>query len=129
MLEVRAGREQQGLDAGGRRRELASAAEQVQVRRDDQVFRTGIEPICDDATRVRVEAERALLRATRGGCRAPVGAYAEIEGYALSLIAGHAQPDGSGLRIGRGTGLATEGLAIADALYRDLWPQTIEAAL
>lgn len=101
----------------------------LQVRRDDQQLLAVVESIDDDATRVTVEAERALLRATGGGCRAPVGAYGEIQGAELSLIAGHAEPDGSGLRIGRRTGPVTDATSIANALYRDLWPQTVEAAL
>ena len=58
----------------------------------------------DTITRLAVEAERELLRASGGGCRAPIGAYAEIHAGDLSLLAGHAEPDGTGLRIGRRAG-------------------------
>jgi hydroxymethylbilane synthase len=100
----------------------------LQVRSEDHRLLAVVESIGDDATRVTVEAERALLRATGGGCRAAVGAYGEIHGGDISLIAGHARPDGSGLRIGRRTGPATEALAVADGLYHDLWPQAVEPA-
>jgi hydroxymethylbilane synthase len=100
----------------------------LQIRRDDERLLAVVGSIDDATTRVTVEAERALLRATGGGCRAPVGAYGSIEGPELWLIAGHAEPDGSGLRIGRRTGPADEALGIAEGLYRDLWP-TVQAAL
>jgi porphobilinogen deaminase len=75
----------------------------------------------DVTTRVTVEAERELLRATGGGCRAPVGAHGAIHGSELWLIAGHAEPDGKGLRIGRRAGSVADGKAIAIGLYRELW--------
>jgi hydroxymethylbilane synthase len=93
----------------------------LQVRRDDQRLMSLVATVDDAPTRVAVEAERALLRATGGGCRAPVGAYAEIHGSELSLLAGHAEPDGSGLRIARRSGAAADAVAIVADLYRDLW--------
>lgn len=100
----------------------------LQVRRDDERLLAIVGSIDDVTTRVAVEAERALLRATGGGCRAPVGAFGSIHGPELSLIAGHAEPDGSGLRIGRRTGPVTDGLGIAHGLYLDLWPQSVRTA-
>jgi hydroxymethylbilane synthase len=93
----------------------------LQVRGEDEPMRSLVASVNHLPTRVTVEAERALLRATGGGCRAPVGAYGELRGNELSLIAGHAEPDGTGLRIGRRVGSATDGSAIAVWLYRELW--------
>jgi len=76
----------------------------------------------DRRTRIAVEAERALLRAAGGGCRAPIGAYAEVRGADLSLVRGHAGPDGSAARIGRRSGRSDDGMRLAVALYRELWP-------
>lgn len=101
----------------------------LQVRLDDEQLLAMVGSIDDASTRMTVEAERALLRATGGGCRAPVGAYAEIHGSELSLIAGHAEPDGTGLRIGRKTGSFADGRAIAVGLYRDLWSRDPKEAL
>jgi hydroxymethylbilane synthase len=92
----------------------------LQIRRDDARMLALAASLDDRPTRVAVEAERALLRAAGGGCRAPVGAYAEVVGTELSLIAGHAEPDGTGLRIGRGVGPVNEANALALALYREL---------
>ena len=83
---------------------------------------TSLVGLVDDATtRVAVEAERDVLRATGGGCRAPVGAYGEIHGSRLSLIAGHAEPDGSVFRVGRRVGSVRDASALAVGLYQDLW--------
>jgi len=49
------------------------------------------------ATRAAVTAERAVLAALGGGCQVPIGAYAEVQGEALRLIAVVISPDGSRL--------------------------------
>jgi len=102
----------------------------LQIRRDDARMLAVAAPLDDRATRVAVEAERALLRAAGGGCRAPVGAYGEVVGTDLALIAGHAEPDGTGLRIGRRAGPVDQATALAVALYGELWAgaPTLEAA-
>ena len=102
----------------------------LQIRRDDGRMAALAASLDDRQTRVAVEAERELLRAAGGGCRAPVGAYGEVFGSVLSLIAGHAQPDGTGLRIGRRAGLVDEARGVAVRLYRELWADepTLEAA-
>lgn len=49
----------------------------------------------DAATRMQVEAERALLAELEAGCAAPIGALAHIEGDELVLEAVACNPDGS----------------------------------
>jgi hydroxymethylbilane synthase len=102
----------------------------LQIRRDDARMLALAASLDDRGTRVAVEAERELLRAAGGGCRSPVGAYGEVVGSALFLIAGHAAADGTGLRIGRRAGVAADASAVAVGLYRDLWAgePTLEAA-
>ena len=60
------------LDWSRRRRARASLA--VQVRADDAEAIEAVAPLDDPATRTAVQAERALLNATGGGCRSPIGA-------------------------------------------------------
>lgn len=68
----------------------------VQVRTADAEIRPLIARLDDPATRRAVGAERALLAGTGGGCRAPVGALAEITADGrLELTGGYARPDGS----------------------------------
>ncbi|MDA8237703.1 MAG: hydroxymethylbilane synthase [Chloroflexi bacterium] len=66
----------------------------VQVRAADPVARPFVAQLDDPATRAAVEAERAFLRASGGGCRAPIGALATVEGGTLT-IRGAAAADGS----------------------------------
>jgi hydroxymethylbilane synthase len=66
----------------------------VQVRADDPVARPLVARLDDAATRAAVEAERAFLRASGGGCRAPLGALAEVSGSTIT-IRGAAANEGS----------------------------------
>ena len=67
----------------------------VQIRRDDARLLTVAAAIDDQPTRIAVEAERAFLTASGGGCRAPIGALAVIRGDDLDLLGGYASMDGS----------------------------------
>jgi len=67
----------------------------VQIRRDDGRLHAFAAAIDDRPTRFAVEAERAFLTASGGGCRAPIGALATIVGDELDLLGGYASPDGS----------------------------------
>lgn len=109
----------------------------VQMRRDDARMLELAAAIDDRPTRLAVEAERAFLRASGGGCRAPIGALATITDDELDLLGGYASPDGSGTAVARrrgpvaaGTDLARE-LAVAldssarvRALVADVEPET-----
>ena len=66
----------------------------VQVRHDDAEVAAILSPIDDADVRDAVVAERALLKAMGGGCRAPVGAVAERHGSGFRLVAGAVTPDG-----------------------------------
>jgi hydroxymethylbilane synthase len=57
----------------------------VQVRAGDPVARSLAARLDDPATRAAVEAERAFLRASGGGCRAPLGALATVDGDTLTI--------------------------------------------
>jgi hydroxymethylbilane synthase len=67
----------------------------IQVRADDPVTAGFVRRLDDLPTRLAVEAERALLSASGGGCRAPVGAIGRVSGDRIELIGGFARPDGS----------------------------------
>ncbi len=57
----------------------------IEVRADDAVARPFIARLDDAATRAAVEAERAVLRAIGGGCRAPLGALADVDGAEITI--------------------------------------------
>jgi hydroxymethylbilane synthase len=72
----------------------AQGALAVQVRRADEETASLVAPLDDAGVRSAVVAERALLKAMGGGCRAPVGAVASAADGTLTMIAGAAMPDG-----------------------------------
>lgn len=76
----------------------------VQARRADRDLLVLLGKLDDTEVRATVEAERAVLAATGGGCRAPVGALAVRSGGRLEMIAGAVEPDGTRKHIVRLTG-------------------------
>ncbi|HSO30508.1 MAG TPA: hydroxymethylbilane synthase [Candidatus Sulfomarinibacteraceae bacterium] len=57
----------------------------IQCRAGDNATRAWLARLDDPATRSAVETEREFLRATGGGCRAPIGALGRIEGDEVVL--------------------------------------------
>lgn len=75
----------------------------------------------DDAdVRLAVEAERRVLRATGGTCRAPVGALATVSERDFTMIVGGVNSDGSDLRIDTVRGRRDEALGLAEDAGRSL---------
>jgi hydroxymethylbilane synthase len=95
----------------------------IQIRRDDARM-LGLAAAIDDArTRAAVEAERAFLETSGGGCRAPIGALATIVGTELDLHAGHASLDGSMTIHGHRRGPVAGGRSMAIELALELLPR------
>jgi hydroxymethylbilane synthase len=88
----------------------------VQVRSADERMLAVAATIDDRRTRVAVEAERAFLSASGGGCRSPIGALATVVGGELDLLGGYASPDGSQAAFAHRQGPVASG----DDLARDL---------
>lgn len=66
----------------------------IECRSDDPRINELIAPLDDEATHLRVRAERAMNARLQGGCQVPIAGYAELEGSGLRLrgLVGH--PDG-----------------------------------
>jgi len=92
----------------------------VQVRRADLTLVELVSAIDDDDVRLAVEAEREVLKATGGTCRAPVGAHATVSGDELLLLAGGVNSDGSGKLVERLRGRRGEAMELATGLGRRL---------
>jgi hydroxymethylbilane synthase len=92
----------------------------VQIRRDDARMLARLAAIDDRPTRLTVEAERAFLSASGGGCRAPIGALATIDGDELDLLGGYASPDGSDTVVARRRGPVAAGAGLGRELAADL---------
>jgi hydroxymethylbilane synthase len=67
----------------------------IECREGDSPARGAVTRLDDPATRAAVLAERALLAHLRGGCMAPVGALAQLDGQALRLRAVVLSADGT----------------------------------
>lgn len=88
----------------------------VQVRSDDDDL-VALGAVMDDRdTRRAVEAEREVLRRSGGGCRAPIGALATVDGDRIRILGGYALPDGSAVAIERVEGPIPDRDALIDVL-------------
>ena len=67
----------------------------IETRSGDHVLRELIAPLADDATAVRVSAERAMNETLNGGCQVPIAGYAELDADRLYLRGLVGEPDGS----------------------------------
>lgn len=59
----------------------------IQMKSGNRFAADVVEPIHDEKTCLAVTAERALLKALKGGCQVPIGAYGEVRSDALHLSA------------------------------------------
>jgi hydroxymethylbilane synthase len=67
----------------------------LEVRADDHRARECVAALDDSATHAAVSAERTLLAALRGGCLAPIAAWARLVADALQLDAAVLDPAGT----------------------------------
>lgn len=88
----------------------------LQVRADDEDLLGLMAGIDHVPTRRAVEAEREFLRAAGGGCRAPIGALAEITTGTLRLLGGFATVDGRAVAIDVVSGSAEDTAEMAQEL-------------
>lgn len=69
----------------------------VETRENDPAIRNLIKQVDHDPTKVTVKAERAVLKALGGGCRLPLGAYANVEDNEIEIRGMFANEDNSGI--------------------------------
>lgn len=93
----------------------AQGALAIQARRSDNALLELLAAHDQPDIRLAVEAERRVLLATGGTCRAPVGALASVEGERFILVVGGVNSDGSDLQVESIEGLRSEAIALADA--------------
>lgn len=95
----------------------------IECRCDDQATLAALGPIDDPATHAAVLAERSLLAHLRGGCMAPVGALAVVEGRALNLQAVVLSADGSQRLFANDAGTPHEALDVGQRVANALLTQ------
>lgn len=92
----------------------------IECRSDDAEIHDYLKVLHDEATSIRVSAERAMNARLNGGCQVPIAGFAEIRGESLLLRGLVGSPDGSVLyRAEAESGLADAtalGDRVADAL-------------
>lgn len=99
---------------------VAQGAIGIECRENDTRVMEFLTPLDDAPTRMRVEAERALLAVLDGSCRTPIAALAELDGVGLRLRGAIARPDGSELIEMEQHGNARDGVALGQALGEQL---------
>ena len=75
----------------------AQGAMGVMIRKDAHDVLEAILPAHDPDTALCTAIERDVLHQLQGGCSAPVGALAEIDGKMVHLLVNTVYPDGSGM--------------------------------
>ncbi len=101
----------------------------VQVRADDAIARGLVGRHDHGPTRRAVETERALLAASGGGCRAPLGALGTVLDGGLRLEAGYARPDGRvAVHVSRTSASPGTVAGLVRATLRDLAEAAADAA-
>jgi hydroxymethylbilane synthase len=93
----------------------AQGALAVQARRDDAARLEIIAAFDRPDIRLEVEAERRVLAATGGTCRAPVGALASVDGDRFEMVVGGVNSDGSELQVETVRGHRSEAVELARA--------------
>ena len=116
----RGGRIDQCLDATLVPPAPAQGALAVQTRRDGGEVMREVALYDVPDVRLAVEAERQVLHATGGTCRAPVGALATLDGDELSMVVGGVNSDGSERRVETIRASRANALKVADEAGRSL---------
>jgi hydroxymethylbilane synthase len=98
----------------------AQGALAVQATRRDEELVAVLGALDDRDVRLAVEAERQVLAATGGTCRAPVGALATVTGDELTMVVGGVNSDGSDRRVETVRGTRAAAVALADKAGRRL---------
>jgi hydroxymethylbilane synthase len=99
---------------------VAQGALALEARGDDVETLARLAPLEDPDTRVRIEAERALLRRLEGGCQVPIAGHAVVEGGTVTLRALVASLDGARVIRGEESGPTGAAVAIGEALAEEL---------
>jgi hydroxymethylbilane synthase len=95
----RGGRIDQRIDPAVVTPAPAQGALAIQARRSDAVLLELLDAHDQPDVRLAVEAERRVLAATGGTCRAPVGAVASIHGDGFAIVVGGVNSDGTDLQV------------------------------
>jgi hydroxymethylbilane synthase len=102
---------------------VAQGALALEARADDPETLARLAPLEDPDTRVRIEAERALLRRLEGGCQVPIAGHATVQAGTVRLRALVASVDGTRVIRGERSGPVGAAAAVGDALAEEMLAQ------
>jgi hydroxymethylbilane synthase len=117
---AKGGRIDQRIDAHVIPPAPAQGALAIQARSEEGLLLEELRLYDHADVRLAVEAERRVLHATGGSCRAPVGALATVEDDEFTMIVGGVNSDGSGVRIDTVRGKRADAMRLADEAGRNL---------
>lgn len=83
------------LDPGAMLPAIGQGAIGIECREGDTAVLDLLQPLLDEDTRCRVEAERAMNNRLAGGCQVPIAGHAVLEGDELWMRGLVGRPDGS----------------------------------
>lgn len=95
----------------------------LEARVDDNVTRDALASLNHDDTFAAITAERAMLSALRGGCLAPVGAMAVVNGEHVLLTGVVLSADGQHKLLASGTDLRGHAAALGERVASNLLDQ------
>jgi len=95
----------------------------IECRGNDDEILSLLAPLNHEPTKASATAERALLAGMGGGCQVPIGAHGLVLGGKLELTACIAALDGRSVIRSVHTGLASDPVAIGEALAKTLLSQ------
>ena len=98
----------------------AQGALAVQTRSDDTQTNSLIAAIDDGNNRTTTSAERKILTTMHCGCHAPVGAFANIDGDQIEIIAFISNVDGTNFIRRQTSGSIEEAESLAESIANDL---------
>ena len=98
----------------------AQGALAIQARRADAELLAVLASHDHPDVRLAVDAERRVLTATGGTCRAPVGALATIADNRFTMIVGGVKSDGTDMRVETLGGRRADVMTVAEAAGRNL---------
>ncbi len=84
----------------------------LQTRADDENAGATCAAIEDATTRLCIETERAFMNEIGGGCSAPIGAHARIDGDVITLAVFVSEPSGANFVRHRASTSASEGIEL-----------------
>jgi hydroxymethylbilane synthase len=101
----------------------------IEARAADSRMMSRVAAIDDQRSRAALDAERTVVTRLGGGCQMPIGAYADVSGETITLVAIVLSLDGAQVLRAESRGPMSEANAVGNAVAEDLLAQGAAAIL